>query len=149
MGNICRSPSAEGVFRRLVEEEGLSGGIEIDSAGTHSYHVGGPPDDRAREAALRRGIDIAAQRARQARRADFTRFDYILAMDRDNYDDLARLCPPGREERLKLFLDFAPHLKRSDVPDPYFGGDRGFEAVLDLIEAASAGLLAHIRRHRL
>mgnify|MGYP002278820803 CR=1 FL=1 len=149
MGNICRSPSAEGVFRRLVEDEGLSGAITIDSAGTHSYHVGGPPDERAQEAALRRGIDLSAQRARQAQSSDFSRFDYILAMDRDNYDDLARLCPPGEEDRLKLFLDFAPHLKRSDVPDPYYGGNRGFEAVLDLIEAASAGLLAHIRHHRL
>lgn len=144
MGNICRSPSAEGIFRRLVESEGLEGNIGVDSAGTHAYHTGEPPDPRSREAARRRGIDIGRQRARRAHAVDFSRFDYIIAMDRENYAALAAICPPGEEHRLKLFLDFAPELGRRDVPDPYFGGTGSFEVVLDLIEAAAKGLLRHI-----
>jgi protein-tyrosine phosphatase len=149
LGNICRSPSAEGVFRALVEREGLSGQVAVDSAATSGYHIGEPPDPRARQAASRRGIDIGGIRARRAGAEDFARFDYVLAMDRDNYDGLARLCPPGEEHRLSLFLDFAPQLGVREVPDPYYGGAGGFEGVLDMIEAASEGLLEDIRKRHL
>ncbi|MEJ2509120.1 MAG: low molecular weight phosphotyrosine protein phosphatase [Gammaproteobacteria bacterium] len=149
MGNICRSPTAEGVFRKLLQDEGMAGRIETDSAGTHAYHVGEPPDRRAQETARRRGIDLADLRARRVRRDDFEVFDYVLAMDRDNHDILADLCPTGYEDRLHLFLDFAPHLNRNEVPDPYYGGPRGFEDVFDMVEAAAHGLLEDIRRRHL
>jgi protein-tyrosine phosphatase len=149
LGNICRSPTAEGVFRALVERENLSDRIEIDSAGTAAYHVGEAPDPRACEAALRRGVDLSALRGRQAKAEDFRKFDYVLAMDRQNHANLARLCPAGAETRLKLFLDFGSQPRVKDVPDPYYGGSDGFETVLDLIEDASRGLLDHIRRHHL
>jgi protein-tyrosine phosphatase len=141
MGNICRSPTAHGVFRKLVVERGLSQRVEIDSAGTHAYHVGEPPDRRARETARERGIDIGDLRARLAERADFETFDYVLAMDRDNYRILSGLCPPGMESKLRLFMEFAPEFRIRDVPDPYYGGQRGFDQVFDLVEAASRGLL--------
>ena len=144
-GNICRSPTAEGVFRTLLEANGLAGSVAVESAGTGNWHIGEPPDDRAREAALRRGIDIADQRARQVQVEDFDRFDLVLAMDESHYQQLRRLCPEGQRHRLRLFLDFAPALGTRDVPDPYYGGPDGFETVLDMIEAASAGLLAEIR----
>lgn len=150
MGNICRSPTAQGVFEALVRREGLEGQIEIDSAGTHGYHVGKPPDPRAQEAALRRGIDLSGLRARLARPEDFLEYDYILAMDESNYEDLRELCIPDYEDRLRLFLDFAPQSGVREVPDPYYGGRQGFERVLDLIEQAATGLLADIRvRHGL
>ncbi len=149
LGNICRSPSAEGVFRACVEREGLSDRIAIDSAGTGDWHVGNPPDPRAQAAALRRGIDLSGLRARVARPEDFHRFDYVLAMDHENLADLARMCPEGMESRLALFLDFAPALGQRHVPDPYYGGARGFEVMLDLIEGGSRELLAHIRRTHL
>jgi len=146
LGNICRSPTAEGVFRATVQRAGLLEHIEIDSAGTHAYHVGEPPDARAQEAARRRGIELSGLRGRKATRADFERFDYLLAMDKENYRNLMAICPPGREDKVRLFLEFAPHRPEREVPDPYFGGDAGFERVLDMIEEASAGLLAHLRR---
>jgi len=149
LGNICRSPTAEGVFRGLLKKEGLDEQISVDSAGTGNWHVGSPPDRRAQAAAKDRGIDLSGQRARQATKDDFNRFDYIIAMDSDNHDDLSRLCPPGDKKKLHLFLDFAPELGRSDVPDPYYGADGGFEGVLDMIEAASQGLLADIRENYL
>ncbi|MDA0305670.1 MAG: low molecular weight phosphotyrosine protein phosphatase [Proteobacteria bacterium] len=149
LGNICRSPTAEGVFLGLLKKEGLDEQISVDSAGTGNWHVGSPPDRRAQAAAKDRGIDLSGQRARQATKDDFNRFDYIIAMDSDNHDDLSRLCPPGGEKKLHLFLDFAPELGRSDVPDPYYGADGGFEGVLDMIEAASLGLLADIREKHL
>ncbi|MFQ5763399.1 MAG: low molecular weight protein-tyrosine-phosphatase [Rhodospirillales bacterium] len=149
LGNICRSPTAEGVFRTLVERQGFSDRIAVDSAGVGSWHVGSPPDRRAQRAARRRGIDLSGQRARQAGASDFRRFDYVVAMDADNRRQLEGLCPPGEEHRLHLLMDFAPELGRSDVPDPYYGGAGGFEAVLDMIERASEGLLAHIRENRL
>lgn len=150
MGNICRSPTAQGVFETLLSREGLQGHIQVDSAGTHAYHIGEPPDPRSQQAASRRGIDLSVQRARKVRPEDFLEFDYVLAMDRSNYEDLREICHPDYEERLRLFLEFAPQAGTPDVPDPYYGGAQGFERVLDLIEAAAAGLLAELRnRHRL
>lgn len=150
MGNICRSPTAEGMFGYLVEQHGLTSQIQIDSAGTHAYHVGEPPDPRATQAAGKRGIDLGRQRARRVTDNDFQEFDYVLAMDRDNYNDLVALCPPAHRVKLHLVLEFASELPEDEVPDPYYGGVTGFERVLDLIETASRGLLADIRkRHRL
>ncbi|KAA6185787.1 low molecular weight phosphotyrosine protein phosphatase [Thiohalocapsa marina] len=148
MGNICRSPTAHGVFRKLVQESGLAERITVDSAGTHAYHLGEAPDRRAQETALRRGIPLSDLRARRALAEDFELFQYILAMDQDNYDNLALLCPAGRglEQRLRLFMEFAPHMGQREVPDPYYGGAGGFETVFDLVEAASQGLLEEIRR---
>lgn len=145
MGNICRSPTAQGVFAHLVNSEELSDAITIDSAGTYAYHVGESPDERARAAAMKRGIDLGSQRARRVAEPDFLEFDYVLAMDRDNYDELLSICPPGHTDKLRLFLEFAPELGVQEVPDPYYGGITGFERVLDLIEQASRGLLANIR----
>jgi protein-tyrosine phosphatase len=144
MGNICRSPTAHGVFRALVEREGLSDSIVTDSAGTIAYHVGEPPDRRARETAVKRGIDLSDLRARRAISEDFECFDYLMAMDRDNYRDLMAICPPGYEDRLHLFMDFAPQRPEKEVPDPYYGGVAGFDRVFDMVEEASRGLLDHI-----
>jgi protein-tyrosine phosphatase len=149
MGNICRSPTAHGVFRHLVRQAGLAGRIEIDSAGTHAYHTGEPPDDRARETALTRGIDIGDLRARRAEPEDFLRYDYILAMDQDNYHSLARICPRGMERKLLLLMDYAPEFRVREVPDPYYGGQRGFDQVFDMVEAAARGLLGDISRRHL
>lgn len=146
MGNICRSPMAHGVFRQLVRDDGLSELIEIDSAGTHGYHVDEPPDRRAIVTAARRGVDIEDLRARRAVPRDFHYFDYVLAMDQENYLSLSAICPRGLEPKLSLFMDFAPELRIREVPDPYYGGPGGFETVFDMVEAASRELLAHIRR---
>ena len=148
MGNICRSPTAEGVFQELLRKEGLEGDIEIDSAGTHAYHIGKTPDHRARAAALRRGVDLGSLRARQVTPGDFGYFDYILAMDRYNLEFLEAECPAQFRDRLSLFLAYAPDADAEEVPDPYYGGESGFDRVLDLIEAASLGLLERIRRDR-
>ena len=145
MGNICRSPMAEGVFRHHVTQAGLEGRIVIDSAGTHDYHVGEPPDPRAQRAAGRRGYDLSMLRGRQVSRADFGEFDYLLAMDRMNLRVLERLCPSRHGHKLKLFLEFSNDAAPREVPDPYYGGDQGFEHVLDLVEEAAQGLLAHLR----
>ena len=144
-GNICRSPTAEGVFRALAEAEGLGEAIAADSAGTHGYHVGDAPDTRAQAAAARRGIDLSGQRSRLFGAGDFEIFDYVLAMDRMNYRTLSIACPAHARGRLSLFLDFAPSLGLNEVPDPYYGAEVGFEDVLDIVEAASRGLLAAIR----
>ena len=149
LGNICRSPTAEGVFRSLIKQEGLAREINVDSAGTSNWHIGGSPDRRATAAARKRGIDLSQQRARQVEVADFETFDYILAMDRENFSNLSNLSPTGKEDRVKLFLAFARHADRGNVPDPYYGGEDGFDLVLDLTEDASRGLLAHIREHHL
>jgi protein-tyrosine phosphatase len=149
LGNICRSPTAEGVFRKLVREEKLEHLFEIDSAGTHAYHIGEPPDERAQAACARRGIDISPLRGRKAIAADIDRFDYVLAMDHENYEDLRDICPAGRESRIRLFMEFAPDRPEEEVPDPYFGGASGFDRVLDMIEDAARGLLEDIRRSRL
>jgi len=146
MGNICRSPTAHGVFQRLVEQSGMHREIEIDSAGTHAFHVGNPPDPRAQAAAMRRGIDMSRQRARRVEAGDFERFDYILAMDQENLASLREACPPQYAHKLTLFLEYAPDLTLRDVPDPYYGGATGFERVLDLVEIASEGLLLHLRQ---
>ncbi|MHB8472585.1 MAG: low molecular weight protein-tyrosine-phosphatase [Gammaproteobacteria bacterium] len=148
MGNICRSPTAEGVFRKQLADHGLQQQVEVDSAGTHAYHIGEPPDERAARAAAQRGVDIRQQRARLVTADDFNRFDYVLAMDTENLSALRALCPPGREDRLRLFLSFAPQLKVTEVPDPYYGGPTGFDRVLDLVEAAGQGLLEDIQRRR-
>ena len=146
LGNICRSPTAEGVFRHILREEGMEKYVSTDSAGTHAYHVGEPPDRRAQATARGRGIDLSDLRARKALAEDFERFDYVLAMDSENYHNLSLICPPEHAEKLKMFLEFAPHLNCSDVPDPYYGGEQGFEQVFDMVEHASRGLLEDIRK---
>lgn len=148
-GNICRSPTAEGVFRARAGMAGLAHRFTLDSAGTHGYHIGEPPDPRSCEAALRRGVDLSTQRARKVTAPDFSHFDLLLAMDRGHLRALQALAPPEQADRAHLFLRFAPRLGLKDVPDPYYGGPDGFEQVLDLIEAASDGLLEHLRLTRL
>jgi protein-tyrosine phosphatase len=145
LGNICRSPTAEGVLRALAAREAPELPLEVDSAGTADYHVGQPPDPRTRAAAARRGYDLSALRARTVDAADFERFDLILAMDRENLGALKRRAPSHAHERLRLFLEFAPDAPE-DVPDPYYGGSNGFEEVLDLVETATRGLLTHLRQ---
>lgn len=142
LGNICRSPTAEGIFRARATARGLSG-LTIDSAGTGDWHIGHPPDRRAVTAARTRGIDITGLRARQVETKDFFAFDMILAMDRANFEALDALAPAGHRNAVKMMLDFTPGPER-EVPDPYFGGPEGFERVLDLLEAASDGLINHL-----
>jgi protein-tyrosine phosphatase len=145
LGNICRSPTAEAVLRALAAREAPELGLEVDSAGTAGYHVGEPPDPRTRQAAARRGYDLSTLRARIVEPRDFERFDLILAMDRENLQVLQRRAPAAAHERLHLLLEFAPRGEAEDVPDPYYGGANGFEEVLDLVEAATRGLLRHLR----
>lgn len=150
MANICRSPTARGVFEKLVEEAGLAHAIAADSAGTYAYQIGKSPDQRAVAAASKRGYDLSGQRARRIDPNDFQAFDYILAMDGENLADMRGLLTPGSEHKVKLFMGFAGTPGRLEVPDPYYGGGSGFERVLDLVEDAARGLLAHIRaQHRL
>lgn len=144
MGNICRSPTAEGVFRHQIVEAGLDDRVEIDSAGTHAYHVGEPPDRRAQAAAERRGVSLSGIRARRVRTDDFERFNYVIAMDRDNHAVLAEVADPEHHEKIRLFLEYSSG-PESEVPDPYYGGATGFERVLDLVEDASRGLLDELR----
>jgi len=144
MGNICRSPTAEGVFRHLVEKEGLTSRIGTDSAGTHAYHVNEPPDRRARAAAELRGISLEKIRARRVHDEDFERFDYVIAMDRDNLNSLVDQSDPEYHRKIRLFLEFSSG-HEDEVPDPYYGGAAGFERVLDLVEEASRGLLETLR----
>jgi protein-tyrosine phosphatase len=150
LGNICRSPTAHGVFlHKLAQEPQLAQWLEVDSAGTAAYHVGNPPDPRSTEVALRRGYDLSPLRARAVSTQDFERYRYILAMDRQNYANLKAICPSHYEGHLGMFLDFAG-LNGAEVPDPYYThGDRGFEEVLDLVEAAADGLLEHLRQELL
>jgi protein-tyrosine phosphatase len=149
MGNICRSPTAEAVFRARVEGAGLAQHILIDSAGTIASHIGNPPDMRAQRAAKQRGYDMSTLRGRQVTESDFIGFDYVLAMDHANLSSLKRLCPPTQLERLGLFLEYAQQHDEREVPDPYYGGADGFERVLDMVEDAATGLLAHIRKRHL
>ena len=146
MGNICRSPTAEAVFSHYVENAGVSGQISIDSAGTHDYHIGDPPDARAQRAAQQRGYDMSRLRGRQVCEEDFRRFDYVLAMDSSNLAILQRIIPPGNVTQPQLFLEYARHHGEREVPDPYYGGADGFERVLDMVEDAAQGLLEQIRR---
>jgi protein-tyrosine phosphatase len=146
MGNICRSPTAEGVFRHRLRERAPDLKVFVDSAGTHAYHVGNAPDPRACRAAERRGVDLRGQRARKVQPEDFERFELVLAMDRQNHAELLAICPPEYRDRVRLFLEFAPHLGRDEVPDPYYGGVNGFELVLDLVEEAAEGLIEYLRR---
>jgi len=148
MGNICRSPTAEGVMRALAARAGLARHYEIDSAGTHAYHLGNPPDARSQQAASHRGYDLTGLRARQIAAGDFACFDLILAMDRDNLLLLERSCPPKLRHKLGLFLDYAEACDEDEVPDPYYGGPQGFEHVLDLAEAAAQGLIGRSRLKR-
>jgi protein-tyrosine phosphatase len=147
MGNICRSPTAEGVMRAHLQKVGIASQVEIDSAGTHAYHIGKPPDARAQKAAAGRGYDLSALRARQVASVDFERYDLILAMDSDNIDNLRRDCPPEHQHKLKLFLDYAHAFAEHEVPDPYYGGEAGFQRVLDLIEDAARGLAESLQEH--
>lgn len=147
MGNICRSPTAEGVFRHKIKEAGLDDLIHIDSAGTHAYHVGEPPDARAQKAAMKRSVDLSKQRARRVKSQDFEEFDYVIAMDVNNEADMQSVCPEGLEEKIHLFLKFASNTRTVEVPDPYYGGGNGFEIVLDLVEDAADGLIAHLQKN--
>lgn len=145
LGNICRSPLAEGVVRYKLAQLDPPLEIDVDSAGTGSWHVGSRPDERALEAAARRGVDLGAQRARQVEHRDFHEFDRILAMDESNLNVLRSLCPAEHRHKLSLFLEFAPGSGR-DVPDPYYGGSEGFDRVLNLIEAGAEGLIRQVWR---
>lgn len=146
MGNICRSPTAEGVFRHQVHAAGMDDRFLIDSAGTHGYHVGEAPDPRSVQAAARRGYDLSQQRARKVSARDFKEFDHVLAMDRDNLRLLAAACPPEHAHKLGLFMAHASKSPSDVVPDPYYGGGQGFDTVIDYAEDASAGLLAALNK---
>lgn len=148
MGNICRSPMAEGTFRAAVTKAGLDGLFHIDSAGTIGYHAGSPPDRRAQSTARKYGVDITAQRSRQVRDSDFSEFDYILAMDHDNLTDLLTRCPEANQEKISLFMSFAPDHPYDIMPDPYYGADDQFDLCFEAAVQASEGLLTAIRsRH--
>ena len=146
MGNICRSPTAEAVFRHAVANAELAHLIECDSAGTHGYHIGEPPDRRAQQAALRRGYDMSNLRGRKVGRKDFERFDHVVAMDRHNLALLEEMCPSQYAHKLALYCDFHAEFAGCEVPDPYYGGPQGFEQVLDMIEVVSASLIARLRQ---
>jgi len=145
MGNICRSPTAEGVLKKIIKDNGLDEIVEVDSAGTHGYHAGEAPDPRALAAAAKRGYELKGLRARKVRRDDFALFDLVLAMDRENLANLLEICPPVYQERVRLFLSYASEGGSDEVPDPYFGGPAGFEVVLDMIEEAARGLVESMR----
>ncbi|MEM7191528.1 MAG: low molecular weight protein-tyrosine-phosphatase [Pseudomonadota bacterium] len=148
LGNICRSPMAEGLFRRIAKDAGQLHLFEIDSAGMGDWHKGEPPDHRAQAAASARGADISGQSARKVELEDFEDFDLILAMDGANIADLHDIAPHDARHKIRRFLDYAPHVDEDDVPDPYYGGDAGFDHALDLIEAAAKGLLAELIAER-
>ena len=145
-GNICRSPTAEAIFRKLAADAGMAEAVAADSAGTHGYHVGEPPDPRSQKAAAKRGYDLSALRARTIEDADFQRFDLILAMDQEHYATLSRSAGATAGHKLKLMMSYARRFKEREVPDPYYGGPQGFERVLDMLEDAAEGLLESLRR---
>jgi len=145
LGNICRSPTADAVFRTLVKQAGLTDRIEVDSAGTGDWHIGHAPDERARQAAESRGYSMEGLRARQVTSQDFERFDAILAMDRANLIDLRKLSPPDYHHKIRLFMDYASEYGVREVPDPYYGGDEGFYHVLELVESASQHLIEELK----
>lgn len=144
MGNICRSPTAHGVFRHKVKAQGLDQSVFVDSAGTHNYHPGSPPDDRSQEHAFKRGYDLADLHARQITAADFDQHDLILVMDWDNLALVQDICPPNAQNKVRRLTEFCLTSNSPVVPDPYYGGANGFEQVLDLVEDACDGLLRHI-----
>ena len=146
MGNICRSPTAEGVFRHYLRQHQLEDRVQVDSAGTHGYHIGESPDPRTQRAAAERGYDLSDLRARKVAPDDMEYFDLILAMDRRNLDVLRNLCPPERQHRLKLFMHYARNFDEDEVPDPYYGLGFGFDQVLDMVEDASQGLIESLKR---
>ena len=149
MGNICRSPTAHGVFQALVEKEGLGSAIQVDSAGTHSYHIGSRPDSRSQATAKQRGVDLSKLRGRRFIADDFTDFDYLLGMDQSNIENMRAIKPESATARLQLMLEYSKQYSAVEVPDPYFGND-GFDLVFNMIDDAAHGLLQHIRReHRL
>jgi protein-tyrosine phosphatase len=149
MGNICRSPTAHGVFQALVDKHDLGASIQVESAGTHSYHVGNPPDGRSQATARSRGVDLSGLRARRFVSADFTEYDYLLGMDKANIADMGAIKPEGASARLQLMLEYSQQYSQLEVPDPYFGDD-GFELVFDMIDDAALGLLRQIRNeHRM
>lgn len=141
MGNICRSPTAEGVFAKLIKEHGVEDCFSIDSAGTHAYHEGEQPDSRAQAAAKDRGIELSHLRARKVVHGDFEDFDHLLVMDDDNFNIMKNACPQHYQHKIKYLLEYAPQLGEREVPDPYYGGRYGFERVLDMVEEASLGFL--------
>ena len=145
-GNICRSPTAEAIFRKLASDAGMADAVTADSAGTHGYHVGEPPDPRAQAAAAKRGYDLSALRARTIESADFRRFDLILAMDQEHHAILSRIAGPSADHKLKLMMSYARRFADEEVPDPYYGGPQGFERVLDMLEDAARGLLESLRK---
>lgn len=150
MGNICRSPTADAVFRHIVSIAGMDHMIEVDSAGTHAYHIGNPPDHRAQHTALQRGYKMDELRARAVQSSDFEEFDYILAMDNENLALLRQRSPQHHHGKIQLFMQYGENAPVNiEVPDPYFGGQQGFEQVLDMVEEASRGLLAHLRNHKI
>ena len=140
MGNICRSPTAEGVFNKVIKEAKVEDCFVLDSAGTHAYHINEAPDLRAQKAARERGIKLSHLRARKVTMGDFEDYDYLLAMDDENYDILISACPEQYAQKIQYFLGYAPQLKTREIPDPYYGGDYGFEKVIDLLEEAARGL---------
>ncbi|MEW6678369.1 MAG: low molecular weight protein-tyrosine-phosphatase [Pseudomonadota bacterium] len=146
MGNICRSPTAEGVLRDRLHQAGLADRVHLDSAGTHDYHVGKAPDVRAQAAARQRGYDLSSLRARQVTRQDFQDFDLVLAMDTDNLQSLVRICPDDARQKVRRFLSFSTRYHDQDVPDPYYGSGDGFERVLDMVEDAVAGLIEAVHK---
>lgn len=149
-GNICRSPTADGVFAKMIEDAGLAGKVIVDSCGTTGYHVGEPADRRAIQEARKRGYDLTHLRARKLIQADFENFDYLIAMDDGHLEALERACPEHYRDRVKLFLDYHPAHRGESVPDPYYGGTQGFTHVLDLIEETSRNLLKELRQtHKL
>jgi protein-tyrosine phosphatase len=146
MGNICRSPTAEAVTSKFILNSRLESIIKVDSAGTHGYHIGEPPDPRSCEAAMKRGIDLSGLRARKVVPEDFERFDLLLAMDHDNLALLKRSARPEHHAKLGLFMSYASRFDTDDVPDPYYGGEQGFELVLDMAEDAARGLIEALQR---
>lgn len=146
MGNICRSPTAHGVFRQMVTDKGWQDLVSVDSAGTHSYHVGKSPDARSIQAALTRGVDIRDLTSRQLDDYDFEEFDYLLVADKDNHALTLESCPKEHRHKIKFILDFAHHTSLMEVPDPYYGQGNGFEQVLDLVEDACDGLLLDLEK---
>ncbi|AJP57081.1 phosphotyrosine protein phosphatase [Pandoraea vervacti] len=144
MGNICRSPSADGIFRQRLAKAGLTEIVEVDSAGTHSYHIGHAPDARTQSAAERRGYDLSSLRARRVEASDFERFEWIVAMDDANVSELMVRCPAEYRHKIVRLMDFATRYDATEVPDPYYGGEQGFETVLDYIEDGLDGFLAHL-----